>query len=171
MKITSFQLTLRQAITKDGYGDNYYVNIDDNGVASVSHPYKNIPHKEQAAILGVIQSAIIKYGLLVNECDKANRALKLEQYAPKVLAEVSTEIKDAPFEESTAEPAVPQPSHGTCSNNLDCTDLVAHSEAEQERLDMEEEIKDAPFEEVESGADRDIDNPASLVDEIETGDV
>lgn len=129
MKITSFQLTLRQAITKDGYGDNYYVNIDDNGVASVSHPYKNIPHKEHAAILGVIQSAIIKYGLLVNECDKANRALKLEQYAPAVSAK-----------ETSSESAVPQPSHGTCSNNLDCTDLAAHSEAEQERLDMEERV-------------------------------
>ena len=89
MKITSFGFTLRQAVREDGYGDNYYVTIDENGVANVSHPYVTMNHKEQAAIFGIIQSAIVKYGILVNECDKANRALKLEQYAPKVSAEES----------------------------------------------------------------------------------
>jgi hypothetical protein len=87
MKITSFGFTLRRAVREDGYGDNYYVTIDENGVTNVSHPYVTINHKEQAAILGIIQSAIVKYGILVNECDKVNRALKLEEYAPKVSAE------------------------------------------------------------------------------------
>lgn len=118
MKITNFSFTLCQAVTEDGYGDNYYVNIDENGIANISHPYKSIDHKEQAAILSIIQSAIVKYGILVNECDKVNRALKLEQYAPIELApdtepesvapqscalgeqEVSTGIEDAPFEET-----------------------------------------------------------------------
>ena len=86
MKITNFSFTLRQAATKDGYGDNYYVNIDENGVANVSHPYKSIKHKEQAAILGVIQTAIFKYGKLVELCDVNNQALKLEQYAPTASA-------------------------------------------------------------------------------------
>ena len=96
MKITNFSFTLRQAATKDGYGDNYYVTINEDGVANVSHPYKHIEHKEQAAILGIIQSAIVKYGILVNECDKANRALKLEQYAPKVSVEETSSESAAP---------------------------------------------------------------------------
>lgn len=81
MKITNFSFTVRQAVTKDGYGDNYYVTIDENGTANVSHPYKSISHKEQAAILGIIQSGINKYGILVKECNRANQALKLEEYA------------------------------------------------------------------------------------------
>jgi hypothetical protein len=117
MKITSFSFTLRQAVTKDGYGDNYYVTIDENGNANINNPYKNISHKEQAAILGIIQNAISKYSELAVMCDRSNRILKLEEYAPKVSVEqtssesaapqscalgdgeVSTGIKDAPFEE------------------------------------------------------------------------
>ena len=124
MKITNFSFTVRQAATGDSCGDNYYVNIDDNGNANVSHPYKTISYKEQAAILGIIQSGIIKYDILVNECDKANRALKLEQYAP---------IELAP--DTEPESASPQ----TCALGGG---------------------------EVSTGA-----NPASLVEEIEIGDV
>jgi hypothetical protein len=95
MKITSFSFTLRQAVREDGYGDNYYVTIDENGVTKVSHPYVTINHKEQAAILGIIQSAIVKYGKLVELCDVNNRALKLEQYAPTESAE-QTSSESAP---------------------------------------------------------------------------
>ena len=87
MKITNFSFTIRQAVVKDGYGDNYYVNIDENGVTTISHPYKSIEHREQAAILSIIRDAIVKYGIMVNECDKVNRALKLEEYAPIESAE------------------------------------------------------------------------------------
>lgn len=135
MKITNFSFTLRQATTKDGYGDNYYVNIDENGVANVSHPYKSIEYKEQVALLAIIQSGIAKYALLVAECDTANQGLKLEEYAPQQSTEVSSS-------ESTDVSAAPQTLHGTCSNNQADTDLVAHSEAEQERLDMEEELEE-----------------------------
>lgn len=124
MKITSFQLTIQQGVDKNGYTDNYYVNIDDNGMTNISYPYKSIPHKEQLAIFSVIQTAIARYDELAELCDKANRALKLEEYAPQVSTveassestdvsaspqscalgggEVSTEIKDAPFEEVSA---------------------------------------------------------------------
>lgn len=96
MKITNFSFTLRQAATKDGYGDNYYVNIDENGVTSISHPYKSIPYKEQGAIFGVIQKAINEYAKLVELCDVNNRTLKLEEYAPKVSAEETTSESTAP---------------------------------------------------------------------------
>lgn len=101
MKITNFSFTLRQATTKDGYGDNYYVNIDENGVVNISHPYKSIEYKEQVALLAIIQSGIAKYALLVVECDKANQRLKLEEYAPQQSTEVSSS-------ESTDVSAVPQ---------------------------------------------------------------
>ena len=84
MKITNFSFTVRQAITGDGYGDNYYVNIDENGNTNVSHPYKTISHEEQATILSIIQTGIIQYGLLVKDCDRANKRLKLEEYAESV---------------------------------------------------------------------------------------
>lgn len=97
MKIINFSFTVRQAVTEDGYGDNYYVNINENGDVNVSHPYKTINHEEQAAILSIIQTGIIQYGMLVKECDRANKRLKLEEYAPKVSAE-----------ETSSESAVPQ---------------------------------------------------------------
>jgi hypothetical protein len=96
MKITNFSFTLCQATTKDGYGDNYYVNIDENGVVNVSHPYKSIEYKEQVALLAVIQSGIAKYALLVAECDTHNQLLKLEEYAPSVSSEETTSESAAP---------------------------------------------------------------------------
>lgn len=95
MKITNFSFTLRQASTEDGYGDNYYVNINEDGNANVSHPYKTINHEEQTAILSIIQTGIIQYGVLVKECDRANKRLKLEKYAPKVSAEEAKAIEVA----------------------------------------------------------------------------
>ena len=58
MKITSFQLTIQQSVDEQGYGDNFYVSIDDKGLASISRPYKSIPVEEQLAIEEVIASAI-----------------------------------------------------------------------------------------------------------------
>lgn len=95
MKIISFSFTVRQASTEDGYGDNYYVNIDKDGDVNVNHPYKNIPHEEQAAILSVIQTGIIQYDMLVKECTRANKRLKLEEYAPKVSSEDTSEEEKA----------------------------------------------------------------------------
>lgn len=96
MKITNFSFTLRQAATKDGYGDNYYVNIDETGMTNISHPYKSIPYKEQGAIFGVIQKAINEYAKLVELCDVNNQALKLEQYALIVSSSESTDVSAAP---------------------------------------------------------------------------
>ena len=82
MKITSFQLTIQQSIDKQGYGDNFYVNIDDKGLASISRPYKFIPVEEQLAIEEVITSAIKAHLKLVKQVDNANKDLRLEEYRP-----------------------------------------------------------------------------------------
>lgn len=127
MKITSFQLTIQQGLDEQGYTDNFYISMDDKGLANISRPYKSIPIEEQLAIEEVITSAIKAHIKLVKQVDNANKDLKLEEYRPiESVAEESSE--------STAVSAVPQSSHG----GSDTTDLVAHSEAEQERLDMEE---------------------------------
>lgn len=153
MKITSFSFTLRQASTEDGYGDNYYVNIDDNGNTNVSHPYTTIPYKEQKALLGVIQSAIAKYAELVELCDIHNRILELEEYAPKVSSEDAAEeakgiaaakLSAAQELEALAESSVLQPSR------------LGDGE-------VSTVIEDAPFEEVETGVDGDIDKPKSTI--------
>ena len=95
MKITSFQLTIQQGIDEKGYGDNFYINIDENGMTNISQPYKSIPHKEQLAIFSVIQTAIARYDELAELCNKANQALKLEEYAPQVsVAETTSESTD-----------------------------------------------------------------------------
>ena len=82
MKITSFQLTIQQDVDEQGYGDNFYVSIDDKGMASISRPYKSIPAEEQLAIEEVIASAIKAHIKLFKQVDNANKDLRLEEYRP-----------------------------------------------------------------------------------------
>ena len=130
---------MQQGVDKDGYSDNYYVSIDENGNTNVSHPYKAVSHKEQSAILGIIQSGIIKYSLLVAECDIANQKLKLEEYA------------ESSAETSEEEKAV----------------LAAKLSAKQELEVSEESSVLQPSrlgdEEVSTGADGDIDKTETVI--------
>lgn len=80
MKITSFQLTIQQGLDEQGYSDNFYISIDDKGIANVSRPYKSIPVEEQLVIEEVITSAIKEYIKLVKQVDNANKELRLEEY-------------------------------------------------------------------------------------------
>ena len=82
MKITSFNLTIQQDADEQGYGDNFYVNIDDKGLANISRPYKSIPVEEQLAIEEVITSAIKAHVKLIKQVDNANKDLRLEEYRP-----------------------------------------------------------------------------------------
>lgn len=94
MKITSFQLTIQQGIDEQGYADNFYVSIDDKGLACVSRPYKSIPVEEQLAIEEVITSAIKAHLKLIKQVDNANKDLKLEEYRPITTeAETTSEIE------------------------------------------------------------------------------
>lgn len=101
MKITNFSLTIQQSADKQGYGDNFYINIDDKGLANISRPYKSIPIEEQLAIEEVITSAIKAHLKLVKQVDNANKDLKLEEYRP------ITAVADTTSEESV-ESTVPQ---------------------------------------------------------------
>ena len=119
----------------DGYTENLEFNVTETKGLIFRYPYGDATPEEAEAVSQFVKTVTNAYNKLTTQIDNVNRDLELEQYAPKVsVAETSSE--------STTVSAVPQPLHGTCSNNLDCTDLVAHSEAEQERLDMEEELKE-----------------------------
>ena len=96
MKITSFQLTIQQSLDEQGYGDNFYISIDDKSMASISRPYKSIPVEEQLAIEEVISFAIKAHIELVKQVDNANKDLKLEEYRPiESVVEESSESTDA----------------------------------------------------------------------------
>ena len=82
MKITSFQLTIQQGIDEQGYGDNFYIGIDDKSMTTISRPYKSIPVEEQLAIEEAITSAIKAHIKLIKQVDNANKDLRLEEYRP-----------------------------------------------------------------------------------------
>ena len=138
MKITSFQLTIQQGIDEQGYGDNFYISIDDKGMTTISRPYKSIPVEEQLAIEEVIASAIKAHLKLVKQVDNANKDLRLEEYRQiSSAAETTSEV--------AVESAASQPSHGGSD--------VADSDREVS-TGAEVEIGDAPFEEAETGSDK-----------------
>ena len=128
MKITSFNLTIQQGLDEQGYSDNFYISIDDKGLASISRPYKSIPIEEQLAIEEVITSAIKAHLKLVKQVDNANKDLRLEEYRPI---------------ESAAEESVKSAASQSCA--LGDEELSTGAEVE---------IGDAPFEEAETGSDK-----------------
>lgn len=136
MKFNYFygSIAIRQC---DDYTENLEFNVTETKGLTFRYPYGDATPEEAEVISKFIKLITDGYNVLSSQIDRTNKTLKLEQYAPIVSAEETTEVS-----------AVLQPSHGTRSNNLDCTDLVAHSEAEQERLDMEKELK----KEVSTGA-------------------
>ena len=132
MKITSFQLTIQQDVDEQGYGDNFYISIDDKGLANISRPYKSIPIEEQLAIEEVITSAIKAHIRLVKQVDNANKDLRLEEYRP---------IES--IAESTSEESVKSAASQSCALG-----------GEELSTGAEIEIGDAPFEEAETGSDK-----------------
>ena len=136
MKITSFNLTIQQDVDEQGYGDNFYVNIDDKGLANISRPYKSIPVEEQLAIEEVIASAIKAHLKLVKQVDNANKDLRLEEYRPiESVAETTSE--------ESVKSAASQPSHGGSD--------VVDSDRE---VSTGAEVRDALFEEAETESDK-----------------
>lgn len=145
MKITNFQVTIQQNVDEQGYGENFYIYIDDKGLANVSRPYKAIPVEEQLAIEEVIASAIKAHLKLVKQVDNANKDLKLEQYAPIELSEEpDTEPTLNPDANIFGAPEVPTESTSTQSSDSS----VGTTQTEQEESSIKEvvEIKDALFE-------------------------
>ena len=132
MKITSFNLTIQQDVDEQGYSDNFYISIDDKGLASISRPYKSIPVEEQLAIEEVITSAIKAHLKLVKQVDNANKDLRLEEYRPI---------------ESVAESAVEESVESAASQSCALG-------GEELSTGAGVRISDTPFEEAETGSDK-----------------
>ena len=132
MKITSFQITIQQGLDEQGYSDNFYISIDDKGLANISRPYKSIPVEEQLAIEEVITSAIKAHLKLVKQVDNANKDLRLEEYRP-----ISSVV------DSAAEVSVESAASQSCALG-----------GEELSTGAEVEIGDAPFEEAETRSDK-----------------
>ena len=130
MKLTSFNCTIEVSKDTNRYSNNYYVDVTDKGV-SISHPYLT-QTPEQIMFITQFVHDFIGVALGFNaRVDGFNRDNHLEQYAPVVPPVVKTTDSDFDLD---AKSAVAQSSRG----GSDPTDLIAHSEQEQERLDMEE---------------------------------
>ena len=132
MKITSFNLTIQQDVDEQGYGDNFYISIDDKGMASISRPYKSIPAEEQLAIEEVITAAVKAHLKLIKQVDNANKDLRLEEYRP--IESVA---------ESTSEESVKSAASQSCALG-----------GEELSTGAGVRISDAPFEEAETGSDK-----------------
>lgn len=120
MKLNYFygSIAIRQC---DGYTENLEFNITDTKGLTFRYPYGDATPEEADAISQFIKTVTNAYNRLTVQIDGVNRDLHLEQYAPQqpteVLSsestdvsaapqscalgdgEVSTGIKDAPFEE------------------------------------------------------------------------
>lgn len=130
MKLTSFNCTIEVSKNKNGYSNNYFVDVTDKGV-SISHPYVTQTPDQIMFVTKLVHDFIAASIEFNDKIDRFNFDNHLEQYAP--MASPQAEARGADFD-LDAKSAVPQPSRG----GSDSTDLVAHSEQEQERLDMEE---------------------------------
>lgn len=130
MKITNFSLTIEISKDKDGYSNNYYVNVDESGV-NVSHPYIKQTPEEVIFTAELIRDFVGMTMAYNARVDGFNRDNHLEQYAVVVPPVVETTGSDFDLD---AKSAVSQ----VVGGGSDTTELVAHSEQEQERLDMEE---------------------------------
>ena len=120
MKITSFQLTIQQSATADGYGDNFYIDINSEGLTNISRPYKSIPIEEHLAIEEVITSAIKAHLKLVKQVNNANRDLKLEEY--RLIESVGNTTS-----EKSVESAVPQSCALVDGEGLTVPEIVQYS--------------------------------------------
>lgn len=121
MKLTSFNCTIELSKDENGYSNNYYVDVTDKGV-SISHPYVVQSQEQVMFVTNLIHDFIAASIAFNNRIDGFNHDNHLEQYAlqvpptevsssettdvsavPQSCAlggeEVSTEIKDGPFED------------------------------------------------------------------------
>lgn len=130
-------------VPKDGYTENLEFNASEQfGKLEFRYPYGNISPEQAEAVSQFVKTVTNAYNKLTSQIDNVNKDLKLEQYAPIVPPEVKTAGSDFDLD---AKPALSQPSHG----GSDSTDLVAHSQQEQERLDMEETEAEESLEDVD----------------------
>ena len=100
MKLTSFNCTIELSKDENGYSNNCYVDVTNNGV-TISHPYDTQTPEQAMFVTNFIHDFIgIAIGLN-NRIDGFNRNNRLEQYAPQAplteeSASKSTDVSASP---------------------------------------------------------------------------
>lgn len=112
----------------NGYTENFEFNVTEGKGLTFRYPYGEATPEESEAISQFVKTVTSAYNKLTAQIDNVNKDLKLEQYAPIVSAEETTEVS-----------AVPQ----TCALG-----------DEEVSTGAGVRINDAPFEEVETGSDK-----------------
>ena len=132
MKLTSFNCTIELSKDENGYSNNCYVDVTNNGV-TISHPYDTQTPEQAIFVTNLIHDFIgIAIGLNA-KVDGFNRDNHLEQYAPQA------SLTEESASKSTDVSAVPQ----SCA--LGDGEVSTGAEVE---------IGDASFEEAETGSDK-----------------
>ena len=144
MKLTSFNCTIELSKDENGYSNNCYIDVTDNGV-TISHPYDTQTPEQAMFMTNLMHDFIAKAIAFNNRIDGFNRNNHLEQYAPQV---PSTEVSSS---ESTDVSAAPQ----SC----------ALGDGE-----VSTGIKDAPFKKVETRNDKTVDSILSTESSPEDGE-
>lgn len=130
MKLISINCTIEVSKDENGYSNNYYVDITEQGV-NVSLPYIRQSPEQVQLVNELVNQFIDDFNSLNRRIDRFNFDNHLEHYAVVTPPAVETAGSDFDLD---AESAVSQSLRG----GSDTTDLVEHSEQKQERLDMEE---------------------------------
>lgn len=133
MKLCYFSGAIEVA-PRESWTERLEFDVNNDGKLNFRYPYGGITPEQAAAVSKFVETITDAYNKLTKQIDATNKRLKLEQYAPIVPPIVETTGSDFDLD---ANSAVSQSARG----GSDPTDLVAHSEAEQERLDMEEELR------------------------------
>lgn len=157
MKLSYFSGTIEVA-PRESWTERLEFNTNDDGKLNFRYPYGDVTPEQSAAVSTFVKTITDAYAKLTKQIDTINKDLKLEQYAPIVPPVVETNGSDFDLD---ATPVVSQSARGVLAisgivdsysiastepevlgqssrGGSNATDFVAHSEAEQERLDMEE---------------------------------
>lgn len=130
MKLISFNCTIELSKDENGYSNNCYIDVTDNGV-TISHPYDTQTPEQAMFVTNLIHDFIAKAIAFNNRIDGFNSRNQLEQYAPQV---ASTEVSSS---ESTDVLAVPQLSHGGL-DTIDCSSKLSTSKLKEAKTASED---------------------------------
>lgn len=81
---------------KEGSCEPLSFAIDKSEKLTFRYPYGDATPEEAEAIGKFVKTITDAYNVLTNQIDRTNKDLKLEQYAPTVSAEETTEVSAVP---------------------------------------------------------------------------
>ena len=80
----------------NGYTENLEFNVTEDKGLTFRYPYGDATPEEAEAVSQFIKTVTSAYNKLTSQIDNVNKDLKLEQYAPTVSAEETTDVSAVP---------------------------------------------------------------------------